>query len=265
MRDFNETINTIVHVLRTQPDIQFSIFDVIIDILICVLGTYINWKYLKDMKSDHRQREAGTKGKLIKDVMTTYTNILMVTVPTFMFINTLQWLLKREVGILLCVERFFCFSIVQYILYAVRIYIAFNSLVVATMRYTFIVHHDYILRFGKEKAKSFFYWGSILVPNALAILMLSTLPPGDFILSFPASSICINSYWESIGNKSFVETNYDSFNQNVWVPISYLVQPHIEGELTYYLGWFARILMAIVWSNLTEAFLYWGSFANIKR
>ena len=156
----------------------------------------------------------------------------------------------------------------KYIYLLFRLYLAFNSLVVATMRYTFVVNQHRVFLFGVEKTKNMFYYLSLVIPMVIGVLHACTfhLPvkftsPREFSLQYPTHSVCIDYY-----RKSHIITDFNfNTNQSVASPIYSFVHQYISTEITYYVGQFVLVLMAIIASNVVEGILYWNTFATIKR
>ena len=169
-----------------------SILRLILSILVCLIGTLVNVKYLKDMKDEDRYlRRIRCNGLLTKRVMTTYTITLIVSIPIRL---ASVWIMWENVEILTWFQYPVCYGI--NIARGVRIYHAFNSLVVATMRYSFIVHRQAILRFGVEKVKTLFYYASIAIPITIEILLALTVST-NYVFG-AATSACKESYQDSI-------------------------------------------------------------------
>ena len=59
---------------------------------------------------------------------------------------------------------------------AFRVYVGFNSLIVAMCRYSFIVHENHVFKIGIERMRYIFLSGSIVFPIFIAILNDATQP-----------------------------------------------------------------------------------------
>ena len=76
-----------------EPMYVSSIVDLIISILISLVAIFINWKFLKDMNADDKERAPNSNGIIIKDVMTTNTKTGMIFLPTVLI---LHWFLNED-------------------------------------------------------------------------------------------------------------------------------------------------------------------------
>ena len=239
-----------------EPIYVGSVVHTFVVIFVILGGILANWKFLQNMKEDDKNRGPNSRGILIRDVMETHSKILMVYVPAHMI---LLWLIHENVVFPVWPYPSFCY--VKFASFSIfRIYFAFNSLAVACMRYTFVVHHDGISSFGVEKAKRFFYYGSIITPLVIGIALecthnTTTTPRGK------AYSTCMLSYRNSSNATDFnnnVEQNFSS-------PVYWFVHQYISTNITYYIDIFLLISARIIFANLIEGLLYWKTFNYIKR
>ena len=228
----------------------------IVVIFVILGGILANWKFLQNMKEDDKNRGPNSNGILIRDVMETHSKIQMVYVPVHMI---LMWLTHENVVFPVWHYPSFCY--VKFAAFLIfRIYVAFNSLVVACMRYTFVVHHDGVSSFGIEKAKRFFYYGSIITPLFIGIAWecvhnITTTPRGR------AYSTCILSYRNSSNTADFNA----NLEQNFSLPVYLFVHQYISANVTYYIDMFLKICLWIIFANLIEGVLYCKTFSYIRR
>ena len=236
-----------------------SIVDLIISILISVLGILINVKFLKDMKYDEinlRRLGPHSSGLLVKRVMTTYTITLIVSIPIQLIFS---WFLYEHFELPPWFQYSLCYVI--YIIHGLRVYHAFNSLVVAAMRYSFIVHREAIFRFGKEEAKTLFYYGSIAIPIIMEILFAVSVQTFPFTFISAAISICNESYQDSYSRTDLNLT----ITQNFSLPVYSFVHQYVSSDITFYFKKLFHLLATIITSNVVEAVLYYKTFAKIRR
>ena len=204
------------------------------------------------MREEDRNRGPNSNGLLTKRVMTTYTITLMMFVPASLILHcvlTEDFELPRWFLHSLCYQA--------YIWQGIRIYLAFNSLVVASMRYLFVVHQSTILQFGMEKTKNLLYYGSIAIPIMMQILCACTIPTSNLL----AATLCISSYQEPNNRTYLNSTPTHDFD----LPIHSFVNQYISSDILYYLRGFVFVLLVIVFGNVAEGILYWKTFAKIKR
>ena len=228
-------------------------------ISISLASTFVNWKYLKDMNNDYKAREPKSTGNVIKRVVCTQTKIQIVFVPVALIS---AWIVHQDFELPMWFQYSMCYRI--YILTGIRIYVGFTSLVIAAMRYTFVVHQNSILQYGVDQWKTLFYRAGIVIPLVIEILNSCTLPKAGFLAELEVeipNSICLGSNWES-HNITDVKL---SLRKRGGSPIYSFVHHYASEEITYYISKCAQLLTLCIMSNVVEGILYWKTFAYIKR
>ena len=241
-----------------EPFFSSSIFDLILIISITFASTFVNWKYLKDMNNDDKAREPNSIGNVIKLVVSTQSKIQIVFLPVLQFwawIGHQDFELPTWFWYSLCYKSYFVFTF--------RISVGFTSLVIATMRYTFVVHHNSVLQYGVEKSKTLFYRASILIPLVLGILRACTFEVTHHpFLAVSPNSVCFDSNGHSNYSKDFNLNNgkgvFDS-------PIYLFLHQYVPTEITYYVSKCVLILAVVIMSNVVDGILYWKTFTYNKR
>ena len=221
-------------------------------IVLSLGGILVNWKFLRNIKDDDKNRGPNSNGILIRDVMETHAKVQMVILPTLMAI---YWMIKNSIVFSAWFYPFCRYM--PFIMRTFRTYFAFNSLVVAAMRYTFIVHQDSVSSFGIEKAKRVYYYASIIIPVIIGLLFECTIDPTNPT----ALSLCIN--WDqNTHNITGYKTN---ISQHFSSPIYLFVHEYVSTETTYYIRIFVRACIWIIFGNVMEGVLYWKTFSYIRR
>ena len=238
-----------------EPMYVSSEVDLIISVMVSVAGLAINSKLLKDMKEDFRMRPPGTNPSLIQDVMTTYTKTLMIFCPSYLF---LFWILNEEIYLPDWLKYLLCYD--QYIATTVRFYFYFHSMIVAIMRYSFIVHHERIMVFGKDEAKAMFYHISVIIPIIFGVTHACTLPIPKNAQNL-AQRTCNNFYKDNYN----ITCGDPSGIPDECSPILVFVKEYISPELLSYVGLVVKIVFVVVYSNIFEGILYLKTFRTIKR
>ena len=231
-------------------------FSLLIIIVIILSGVLVNWKFLRNMRDDDKNRGPNSNGILIRDVMETHAKIQMVILPTLMI---LIWMVNNGVEFPVWLHPSFCYINVAGRLF--RIYVAFNSLVVAAMRYTFIVHQNCIYVFGIEKAKRLYYYASIIIPVMIGIMTECTIEQSSHEFRENSFALCIDSYQ----NRRNITDYKSNISQSLRSPIYFFVHQYVSTEITYYVGIFVKICIYIIFGNVVEGVLYWKTFSYIRR
>ena len=244
----------------TDEFIYFSsMIDIIIFVCLVVVGTLINRKYLKDLDYDYKHRDIGSPGNVSKDIMTTSTKILLFCMPIHLLCHLSRLVetdLPPQMQHLLCYKFVFAAWF--------RNFIGFTSFVNAALRYAFIVHHDKVLKWGKEKTKTIFYYGSIIIPTLIVSLTTCTLK------TFPVNhmknpTIC---YDLNIEQNNWTDHSVPWTGQYPKVmtnPIYHFLNELMPSKLLDYTNSLLIFLVVIIFSDVVEGVLYWKTFSNMKR
>ena len=241
-----------------EPLYLSSIWDLIIIISTSIASIFVNWKYLKALNNDGKARESNSNENAIKHVVSTQSKIQIVFLPVFQF---WAWIGHQDFELPTWFRYSLCYK--NYFASTFRIYVGFTSLVIAAMRYTFIVHHNSVLGYGVEKLKTLFYRASILIPVVLGILRACTFPSNyiPFLGGIP-NSICFDSNGMSNYSKDFkLNLGKGVFDS----PIYLFVHQYVSTEITYYVSKCVLILGVVIMTNVVDGILYWKTFTYNKR
>ena len=155
----------------------------------------------------------------------------------------------------LCVYVYI-FRTMRFAYHSFRLYIGFHSIVVAICRICFIVYEQHILNYGIEKFRKIIYYGSVLVPLAIAILAEGTIPnyeQNDTFFAIMATRCAGDT------------TNVNDTNLEIQSPIYAFVQNNISSYITISIKGFSYAMVFIILSNTIEGIIYWYTWSTIKR
>ena len=215
----------------------------------------VNRKYLNDMNEDDKNRHPGTPPCLISDVMRTRTIIVIVTLPYY---YALAWFLSQGLYLPDWFNHLLCYD--QYLIIFQRFFFALTSLIIAVMRYVFIVHNRKVIEFGKDNAKKLFHYGSIVIPLAFAALHAFAIPVPPSAYNLP-HRICTG----------FLETTYNmtcgdpNGVKDDCAPILAVVQQYANLNVTKVIGIFVKVFFVVSTSNVLDGILYWKTFKMIRE
>ena len=222
--------------------------DLVVIMTISMLVILVNRKLLKDMKED-------PSPSLIQDIMTSITKAIIVAVPGIML---LQWSLTLDYRFPDWFYQALCYE--QYNAIFWRFYFAFNSLVISSMRYFYIVYNETALLLGKERVKKFFYCISITVPLMMTVLHAFTLPVPPSVYSI-AQKTC-HKYLAVSYNMTCQDQNGIADN---CAPILSIVYKRIPTVVAKNVGIIVQLVYIIICSNIVEGILYWRTFKMIRE
>ena len=237
-----------------------STLDFAIILFVSLSAIIVNLKYLKDLKQDDKSRPPGSNGNLVRRIMFTYTKSVILAVPIHLM---LVWLLHQDVEFPIWFKHLLCYEV--YIKFLYVMYTGFNSLIVAGMRYTFVVHQNQLLAFGVDKAKTIFYYCSILVPVLIGILHISTSTCPKYTHKYITRSICAGLATDSNETMLGLDSNLTQRCGVANLGFFSLRNQYISMETLKYMNGFTAILVIILCSNFLEGYFYWKAFAVIRR
>ena len=133
----------------------------------------------------------------------------------------------------------------KFMYYGFRIYIGFSSLVIAICRWCFIIHDNWVSKFGIERFRRLMISISLLVPLTIAFLSECT------ITIQPSFSRMIAK--EPLEN---MDTNDTAWSNNIQSPIFNFVESHVASSAIYGVTIFCYGVMAVIFTNIFEGILY---------
>ena len=214
-----------------------------------IAGEYVNLKVLRMLKDENG---------LVKEVTTLFTSIQMIYWPFwYLFTTSTDFIhpLNEIIG------EWFC-DIGAFLIHLSWMFLAFHSLIVAMMRYYFIVYEDKVKCHGKPKLKKIFFLFSCLVPLFLAIWDLIESNELD-VFSF------INKCYGNHHKVFLIETStLDVFKRNFCEFESYDLGSQIGSILDSLrrVSCVAKTTLLLLMSfNITEGIIYLALFIHIHR
>ena len=248
--DFNgETIEDIDLYYQPVQDPQIGIIFFLLRVPIVILGVISHLKLLSLMK---------TERGLVMEVTYLFSVAQMTFWPFWwLFTTSTDFIhpLNEVFG------QWFC-DFGALIIHLGRNVIAFHSVVVAIMRYYFIVHQDKVDRYGKHKVKRIFFWMSFIVP--LVIVIIEKIEHNELdMFSF------INKCYGKHHKTFLIETStLDVFKRNFCEFESYDIRTPMGTVLNAIrrLSCILRTTLILLTSfNISEGIIYFFLFSHIIR
>ena len=221
----------------TPENIVSSVFEFLLSLIISICGVFLNYKFLKKLRIERKKKPIGRKGNVIEPIMRWFGVLQIAYWPYELFI------LSQAVGIAnlsnitpsLC--PFYSWSLVLG-----RTIVAYNSLFVALIRYVYIVHERKANQWDFESVGQQFQIASISVPVIHVIIHAVTLRP-RYVLPDDVPNAC----------------------SHMKPPLINFTMKFIPEPLVDIIAILNNILIAFVYLNLVEGFLYVKMFQSIKR
>ena len=219
----------------TPENIVSSVFEFLLSLIISICGVFLNYKFLKKLSIERRNKPIGRKGNVIEPIMRWFGVLQIAYWPYELF------MLSQAVGIAnlsnitpsLC--PFYSWSLVLG-----RTIVAYNSLFVALIRYVYIVHERKANQWDFESVGKRFQIASISVPIIHVIIHGLTMRPRYLQ---DEANICshMTSPLITFTRKFFPEPVVDT------------------------IAIISVIVVAFVYLNIVEGYLYVKMFQSIKR
>ena len=152
--------------------IMRPVFEFTLSFIISICGIFLNYKFLKKLKTERRNKPIGRKGNVIEPIMRWFIVLQMAYWPyeLFMFSQAVGIANLSSVSPSLC--PFYVWSVVLG-----RAIVAYNSLFVALIRYVYIVHERKANQWDFELVGKRFQIASISVPIIHVIIHGLTMRP----------------------------------------------------------------------------------------
>ena len=174
-------------------------------------------------------------------------------IPFFTFTNTIPNLADQYTG------EWFCYLASFITVYGFFI-VTLNSLLIAVMKYVFIVHSEKALLYGNEKTQKLFFIINLILPLFLAVFACITR---DFD-SFSALNSCFGQTEQVLAQYNTWSKNFEKFflcNLNKEEDQSY---GHTFYVVKQVLCAIKSIGVTLINTNLPEAFFYYKIFQKMK-
>jgi hypothetical protein len=174
-------------------------------------------------------------------------------IPFFTVTNTIPNLADQYTG------EWFCYLASFITVYGFSI-VTLNSLLIAVMKYVFIVHHNKALQYGDAKTKKLFFIINVTLPLFLAVFACIT---GDFE-SFSALNSCFGQTEQVLAKYNTLSKNFEKFllcNLNKEQDLSY---GHTFYVVKQVLCAIKSIGVTLINTNFPEAFFYYKIFQKMK-
>ena len=204
-------------------------------IMISICGVFLNYKFLKKLQLERRNKPLGRKGNVIEPVMRLFCVLQIVFWPYELLM--FSWLtgIINLISMVPSLCPFFVWSIV-----IGRTVLAYNSLFVALTRYLYIVHDRKANQWDFEVVGRRFQIASISFPMIHVIIFSLTLRARGF---FPSANHCLHM---------------------TPVLINFTMK-FLSEKIADTIAIICTFMMAFVYLNLAEGYLYIKIFQTIKR
>ena len=222
------------------------------------ISIFVNKTLYQRIKSEeHRE-----KGKIVQIIIQTFSLIQCVCYPSILFFTGLLDFSLNYIKLLELANARYLITSIAFSLSFLRTYLAFHSLIIATVRFTFIVFDSSAEKFGVQRIRKLSIVLSIVIPLVTAVLYDITTPIEDKMSIFDifyGSSISSNETNQTFDNTS------RGINLAIQSPIYIFANTFFPRSIVYTMNIIGMILFVIIYSNLIEAVLYGYIMTTYKR
>ena len=226
-----------------------------LEIILLVIGEFAG-VLLISMLNHEGQQNTKPKGTLVKEVLKTSTIIQMLQRPVLLLIRMLS---DFQFQFQLSSSRWLCMSMHLIIFYS-KMYTFFVSLIIALMRFVFIIKQDRVMTYGIEKTKHVFYLSSLLIPFAITLLM-------EGFADHAHNQNKVYNCWSGLHNNytDGYTINGSLNNIEFHSPIHMFIKSLVAEEALVSMKWATLSLIFFTCSNVTEALIYFRIHRHIKK
>ena len=225
--------------------------DFLLSMAIFVFGVIFNYVLWKKLRREKKLVPPGRKGNVIEPIMSWYCLIQIAYWPYFLLYF---WIIFNGITPTVILKTLWCnvgFLVIRF----GRMYIAYNSLFVAMIRYIYIVHYDKAKKWDFMKVGKFFQLSSLAFPLVME-LVGTFVDPYELYQGKPEFRECIASYQ---GLNS---------TQNLIIPDAYprrWTMKYVPEPIALAVQTFHDTISIVVFLNIIESFFYLQIFKSIQR
>ena len=243
----------------------------VLHVIFCSVGIVVCLKLYKNVKKeDHQER-----GKVIQMIIKTYAIVQCIFWPFFLVLVCILRASKLFFNVIPTIVTSYAIGWLRFLFTIVRIYVGLHSMIIAIARCCFIVYDVQISRLGIQTVRRLFMSCSIGIPVFLALLREATSPRMKMFYMYAYSMPEYNESYENNYNQSLDFLNEDfnkldflneDFNKSSQQSIVYtFVTDNLPSSLIYWMALFCNSMIAIIFTNIVEGFVYWHTYVFCKR
>ena len=224
----------------------------------CITGIIINRKLYNNIKNEQHQE----KGKVIQRIMETYALVQWFMHPALTIVAWILYVNKNALNIIKPFVAGYIIITTRFLYVWFRVYIGFNSLIIAVCRYCFIVNESLVSWIGIERTRYIFLTTSVAVPALLAFSNESLCP-------IEVAWICMfmpdHNETEQIKESNDIFCAKDVLMDVPDPPLFNILHDHLSPSMIFGLQICHKIALFFATSNLIEGILYTHTFLYIRR
>ena len=213
---------------------------------ICVM---VNRKLYINIKNEEHLE----KGKILQRITKTYALVQCMAWPMIDALSLMLVVNKRVSTFLSPTMANNGVILVRFMYSVLTSYLAFNSLVIASVRYVFVVHDGRAARCGIKKLRKTFLLASFCAPMFVAVLNEAMIPiEYNWISNFMPTT---NDFLQKDEYGHLILADNSTFNIRS-SPLFSLADLYLHSTFNDILRVICKILIFLTFSNIIEGFMY---------
>ena len=208
-----------------------------------------------------RNEECREKGLVLQHIIKTYAIIQCITWPLLLFLFGVATFITTNIPIL----NIIIVTFTRFVFSLYRTYAGFNSLVVATCKYFFIVIEPMADTYDIKRARRILVSLSFVVPIVYSILNEATNIRASFWDKMFGIT-CNNSFFDSMNTTA--DANYAcdiKTNITMQSPLYKIVNFYCSSQLISVMNAICVIIFIVIRSNVIEGLIYVHIFIHDRR
>ena len=247
----NELCICIYQTFGDDPgSIGTTIAEFIFSVIICVFGVRVNYVFRRKLQKEKKSTPLGQKGNVVEPLMNTFCVIQMVYWP---FDILFMWIMSNQIIPAKYMDGWWCYAIYPIGIKFGRICIGYNSLLVALIRYIYIVHQKKANNWEFARVGRLFRAIAIAFPLCMETAGFFT-QSDSFLTTQENFPECIASY-QGLNNTDHIQIeSWDKWTMNFvpeWIVLT--------------IGYVVLFVHLVVLLNVFEGFLYFAIYKSITR
>ena len=216
----------------------------------------------KKLYDNVKNEEHLEKGKILQRITKTYAVAQCIVWP---FIAALSFMLMVNKRLLTFLSPTWTNSLIilgRFVYTVFSTYLACNSLLVATIRYVFVVCDKIADRFGIDKLRKVFLFASFSVPIFIAVLNEAMMPIANIWIKIfmPTTNEVLRK--EEFGHLLQPDNSTYFIKSS---PLFWFTSNYLHSTFNDIWRVICQILVFLVFSNIIEGFIYMHIYCYYKR
>ena len=241
---------------------SLNILVILLSLIFCLILMPIGIIVCKKLYNNIKDEEHLEKGKIIQRIMKTYSFAQCVFWPNLIIFSGIIYFNNHFLKLVEPSLSWYAIHVLRCMCHVFRIYVSFNSLIVAISRYIFIIYKKQVETFGIKKIKYLLVSSSIIVPIFHLILYEATFPIEPAWISVFASES--NSTIDTPENEDTV-LNEKGLMENYNFLLYILTIEYFYPAIVYAIQMLCYVMVVVICTNLIEGFIYLHIFIHFRR